>query len=73
MGDIDWNKFKIIMSINALGGELEHVQSQIHGMADDPGFSAEKIVHLIHRERDLMKHRAAREGPLALFSQTKGA
>ena len=72
MGDIDWNKFKTIMLINALGGELEHVQSQIHGMADEPSFSAEKIVHRIYRERDLIKHRAAQgEGPTALISETR--
>jgi hypothetical protein len=75
MGDIDWSKFKTIMLINALGGELEHIQSQIHGMVDDPGFSAEKIVHCIHHECDLMKHRAAQgeglpAGPTALLSQT---
>ena len=72
MGDIDWNKFKTIMLINALGSELEHIQSQIHGIIDEPGFSAEKIVHRIHRERDLVKHRAAQgEGPTALIAQPK--
>ena len=72
MGDLDWPKFKTIMLINALGGELEHVQSHIHSMADDPGFCAEKIINRIHRERDLIKHRAAQgEGPSTLISQTK--
>jgi hypothetical protein len=59
MGDIDWSKFKTIMLINTLGGKLEHIQSQIHGMADDPSFSAKKIVHCIHHERDLVKHHTA--------------
>jgi hypothetical protein len=75
MGDIDWSKFKTIMLINALGSKLEHIQSQIHSMADDPGFSAEKIVHHIHRKCDLVKHRTAQgegppAGPTALLSQT---
>jgi len=72
MGNMDWPKFKTIMLINALGGKLEHVQSHIHGMADDPGFCAEKIIHRIHQEHDLIKHCAAQgEGLSALISQTK--
>ena len=72
MGEFDWPKFKSVMLINALGGDLEYLQSQIHGMADDPGFSSATIIHRIIREQDLLKHRAVQgEGPSALISQTK--
>jgi len=41
-------------------------------MADDPGFCAEKIIHQIHQERNLIKHCAAQgEGLSTLISQTK--
>src|SRR5260221_9876658 len=72
MGDFDWPKFKSVMLINALGGDLEYLQSQIHGMADDPGFSSATIIHRIIQEQDLIKHYAVQgEGPSALISQTK--
>ena len=72
MGDFDWQKFKTVLLINALGGELEYLQSHIYGMADDPGFSSASVVHRIHREQDLIKHRAVQgEGPSALITQNR--
>ena len=72
MGDFDWQKFKTVLLINALGGELEYLQSHIYGMADDPGFSSASVVHRIHREQDLIKHCAVQgEGPSALISQNR--
>jgi hypothetical protein len=53
MGSIDWDKFKSVVLINALGGDLEHIQSQLHGVADDPGFSTNTIVRRIRHEADL--------------------
>jgi hypothetical protein len=41
VGDIDWPKFKAFALINALGGDFEYTQSQVHEVADDPGFSAQ--------------------------------
>lgn len=45
MGDFDWAKFKTVLLINALSGELEYLQSQIYGMADVPNFSLASVVH----------------------------
>ena len=72
MGDLDWPKFKTIILINALGGELEHIQEQVHAMADDPGFSANTVIHRIRQKHDLMKHRAIQgEGLSTLISVLK--
>jgi len=71
MGDVDWPKFKAFALINALGGDFEYMQSQVHEMADDPGFSANTIVRRIQRESDLIKRRAEQgEGQSALPFQS---
>ena len=56
MGPLDWPTFKTYAFINALGGEFEYMQSQIHASANDPGFSANTIVARILQESDLIKN-----------------
>ena len=71
MGDLDWPTFKTYALINALGGEFEYMQSQIHASANDPGFSANTVVTHILQENNLLKRRAeGGEGPSTLISQT---
>jgi hypothetical protein len=71
-GSIDWDKFKAVVLINALGGNLKHIQSHLHGVADDPGFSANTIIQRIQHENDLIKRQAEQGESLAAFvSQTR--
>ena len=71
MGDLDWPTFKTYVLINALGGEFEYMQSQIHASSNDPGFSVKTVVTCILQENNLIKqHREGGKGPSALISST---
>jgi len=71
MGDLDWPTFKTYVLINALGGKFEYMQSQIHVLSNDPGFSAKTVVARILQESDLIKrHAEGGEGPSTLISHT---
>jgi len=71
MGDLDWPTFKMYALINALGGEFEYMQSQVHASSNEPGFSANTVVTRILQENNLIKHRVlGGEGSSALVSQT---
>lgn len=45
MGEFNIRTFRTSLLIHALSGELEYLQSNIYGMAGDPGFSFDSIVH----------------------------
>jgi len=69
MGDLDWPTFKTYVLINALGGEFEYMQSQIHASSNNPGFSTKTVVACILQESDLIKrHMEGGKGPSALIS-----
>ena len=71
MGNLDWPTFKTWVLINALGGEFEYIQSQVHSSTNEPGFSASTVVACILQENDHIKHWAeGSKGPIALISQT---
>jgi len=71
MGDLDWPTFKTYALINALGGEFEYMQSQVHASSNEPGFLANTVVARVLQENDLIKHRAeGGEGSSTLVSQT---
>ena len=71
MGPHDWPTFKTYVLINALGGKFEYMQSQVHAVANDPGFLVNTVVTWIMQESDLIK--CCAEGgkrPSALISYT---
>jgi len=71
MGDLDWPTFKMYALINALGGEFEYMQSQVHASSNEPGFSANTVIARVLQENDLIKcHAEGGEGSSALVSQT---
>jgi len=47
MGDLDWPTFKTYVLINALGGEFEYMQSQVHASSNEPGFLANTVIACI--------------------------
>jgi len=71
MGDLDWPTFKTYVLINALGGKFEYMQSQIHVLSNDPGFSTKTVIVRILQESNLIKHCAeGGKGPSTLISHT---
>jgi len=71
MGPLDWLTFKTYALINTLGGKFEYMQSQVHTVANDPGFLANTVIVWIMQESDLIKCRTeGGKGPSALISYT---
>ena len=71
MGPLDWPTFKTYVLINTLGGKFKYMQSQVHAVANDPGFLANTVVTRIMQESDLIKCCAeGGKGPSTLISYT---